>query len=87
MGGGIDTCQPVAINVLTKNPALIKVSTAYIVITSRGCARDNTSFERVILFQSFNEPFSYYFQYSRVCYGIMRASLEVNVHFHTNEST
>ena len=24
---------------------------------------------------------------SRVCYGIMRASLEVNVHFHTNEST
>ena len=26
-------------------------------------------------------------QISRVCYGIMRASLEVNVHFHTNEST
>jgi len=24
---------------------------------------------------------------SRVCYGIMRARSEVNVHFHTNEST
>ena len=24
---------------------------------------------------------------SRVSYGIMRAGLEVNVHFHTNEST
>ena len=28
-----------------------------------------------------------YCTFSRVCYGIMRASLEVNVHFHTNEST
>ena len=25
--------------------------------------------------------------FSRVCYGIMRVGLEVNVHFHTNEST
>ena len=25
--------------------------------------------------------------YSRVCYGIMRARSEINVHFHTNEST